>query len=82
MPRFVIDLGDVKMTKKDQLALNDALKKTALSHISSAQFKKPFAVRFPQEWLGLILRRDIRDIARIEKRIGKRLSETADGKSR
>jgi hypothetical protein len=58
MPRFVIDLGDVEMSKSDEMALGADLQKTALGYLAGIKFQEPFVVRFPWDWLGLIARRD------------------------
>jgi hypothetical protein len=69
MPRFVIDLGDIEMSKADELALSGDLQKTALSYVAGIRFQEPFVVQFPWEWLGFILRRDIDALRVGEKEI-------------
>lgn len=67
MPRFVIDLGDIDMSKEAQDKLNHDLQKVALGHIAGLRFEKPFVIRFPPEWLGFILRRDFDSLFGAEK---------------
>lgn len=82
MPRFVIDLGDIEMSPEAQAGLNGDLQKVALSHVAGLKFEKPFAVRFPWEWLGLILRRDFDGLLRAEKEIVAGIGEVRVGRSR
>jgi hypothetical protein len=70
MPRFVIDLGDIEMSPEAQASLNGDLQKVALGHLAGLRYEKPFAIRFPRDWLGLILRRDFEHIFGIEKELG------------
>ncbi len=71
MPRFVIDLGDVEMSKADELALGADLQKTALGYVAGLRFQEPFVVRFPWEWLGIILRRDFEGLKVGEQALNK-----------
>lgn len=75
MPRFVIDLGDIDMSKSDELALSGDLQKVALTHISRIKFQEPFVVRFPWEWLGFILRRDFEALKIGEKELNRSLGK-------
>jgi hypothetical protein len=74
MPRFVIDLGDIEMSAEAQSSLNSDLQKVALTHLSGLRYDRPFAIRFPHEWLGLILRADFDRILNVEKDLGQVLS--------
>lgn len=69
MPRFVIDLGDIDMPPEDVLALNGELQKTALAHLAGLRFERPMAIRFPWEWLGIVLRPDFDTIGKAEAEI-------------
>lgn len=55
MPRFVIDLGDLDMSKADQDALAGDLQKLALGRVADLRFEKPIGIYFPRDWWGLIL---------------------------
>ena len=81
MARFVIDLGDIEMSKKAQYALNQDLQKTALGHVAQIDIKQPFALRFP-EWLGLILRRDFDTLVKAENLVGEQLANIPLGFSK
>lgn len=69
MTRFVIDLGDVALSKEAVAALNADLQKVALSHMAGLPHDAPMALRFPRDWLGLIMRRDFESILEGQKQI-------------
>ena len=81
MPRFVIDLGDIDMSPQDVQALNGDLQKTALGYLSRIKFERPIVLRFPWEWLGIILRRDFEHAFRAEEEIVAGLGDVRVGKS-
>ena len=81
MPRFVIDLGDIDMSPQDVQALNGDLQKTALSHLSGLKFERPIAIRFPWEWLGIILRRDFEHLLKAEEDIVAGVGDVRVGRS-
>jgi hypothetical protein len=74
MARFVIDLGDVKLSREAEQELASELQRVALGQVASAGagriVDQPYAIRFPQEWLGLILRDRFEDVLQIEKQFG------------
>ncbi|WP_137703043.1 hypothetical protein [Marimonas lutisalis] len=74
MARFVIDLGDVELSREAEMELSAELQKVALGHVAASGagriVEQPFAIRFPHEWLGLILRHKIDDIIQVEKQLG------------
>lgn len=73
MTRFVIDLGDVKLSREAQQELTAELQSVALGKVAAdgagSIVDKPFAIRFPIEWQGLILRDQLEDILKVEKQI-------------
>lgn len=70
MARFVIDLGDMEMSKEAQAEMNDALQKTALSYIAGLRFEKPIAVKFPGPIIwGIIIRPDFDTLRGAEKQL-------------
>ncbi|MCG3266808.1 hypothetical protein [Yoonia sp. I 8.24] len=73
MARFAIDLGEMPMSKEDQLQLQNELQSVALKHVARLGYDKPFAVKFPREWWGIILHPDLDRLGDIEAEIGKRL---------
>lgn len=82
MPRFVIDLGDIEMSSDQVQALNGDLQKTALAHVSGLKFDSPFAIRFPWEWLGLIMRRDFERLGKFEAEIVAGIGDVRGGRIR
>ena len=81
MPRFVIDLGDIDMSPEDVQALNGDLQKTALGYLSGLKFERPVAIRFPWEWQGIVLRRDVDDVFKAEEEIVAGLGDVRVGRS-
>ncbi len=70
MARFVVDLGDIKMSKEAQAELNDALQRTALKHIAGMRFEDPLAVKFPGPIIwGIIIRPDFDRVFQAEKQL-------------
>lgn len=59
MTRFVVDLGDLDLPEDTRMSIAQDLQKTALAHIARIKFKDPFAIKFPKDWWGLIVRPDI-----------------------
>lgn len=74
MARFVIDTGDVEMSRDDQMELQTELQQVSLAHIARLGYDKPFAVKFPREWWGIILHPELDRIPGLEKEIGDRLN--------
>ena len=73
MARFAVDLGDLPISKEDQLELQTEIQALTLKHVARVGFDKPFAVKFPREWWGIILRPDFDGLPDIEADLGKRL---------
>lgn len=70
MPRFVIDLGDIKMSDKATEALNEDLQKTALAHVAGMRIKTPVAIKFPRPFpWGIIVRPDFDGVLTAEKQL-------------
>ncbi len=79
MPRFVVDLGDIPMSKSEEIALSDEIQRVAMAHVARLRFDQPIAVRFPWEWLGIILRKDIAVLLDAEKALNKTLDQLPGG---
>ncbi|WP_089993307.1 hypothetical protein [Cognatiyoonia koreensis] len=73
MPRFVIDTGDIDMSKEDVMLLQSDLQSTTLGHIAKLGYEKPWVTKFPRHWYGIILHPDLQGIPGLEEDIGKRL---------
>ncbi len=74
MARFVIDTGDIDMSKEDVMEMQSDLQKVTLGYIAKLGYEKPFVTRFPREWYGIFLRGGLDDIAGIEQQIGKQIA--------
>jgi hypothetical protein len=77
MTRFVVDLGDIALSKDAQAALSADIQKVALSHIANLHVEKPFVLRFPRDWWGFILRQDFEALLEGEKALGRGILQTA-----
>ncbi len=77
MTRFVIDLGDVPLSKEASAALNADLQKVALTHIAGLQLDKPWVVRFPRDWWGFILRKDFEAMLEGQKALERGILQSA-----
>lgn len=71
MPRFVIDTGDIDMSKEDVMHLQADLQSTTLGHVAKLGFEKPWVTKFPRHWYGIILHPDLDGIPGLEDSIGK-----------
>lgn len=70
MTRFVVDLGDIALTKDAQAAISADMQKVALAHIAGLNVPKPIAIHFPRDWWGFILRQDFEGLLKGEKELG------------
>ncbi len=76
MTRFVIDLGDIEMSDRDQEKLNSDLQQVALSYVSGLRIDKPLAVKFPYPFpWGIIIGPDFARVLEVEKVLGKALGK-------
>ncbi len=73
MARFVIDTGDVEMDKASETNLNSQIQRLVLGHIAETGFEKPWVVKFPREWYGIILHPELDPIFDREAQIGRGL---------
>lgn len=71
MARFVVDLGDIEMTEKQEAALAGAIQKVALAHVAEVGAEKPFLSYFPREWYGYILRHQLDGLLDAHKELGR-----------
>lgn len=55
MTRFVVDLGDIKLSRDMQATISEDIQKTVLGHVARLKLDKPFVTKFPKEWWGLIM---------------------------
>lgn len=77
MTRFVVDLGDIALSKDAQAAISADMQKVALSHIANLHPERPHVIRFPRDWWGFILRQDFEALLEGEKALGRGLLQSA-----
>ncbi len=77
MTRFVVDLGDIELSKDAQAAISADMQKVALAHISGMSAEKPYVIRFPRDWWGFILRQDFEAMLEGEKALGRGILQSA-----
>ncbi len=75
MTRFVVDLGDIALSKEAKFAINADIQKAAMAHIAMMHPEKPMAVFFPRDWLGFILRTEFEALDAAHKAIGVNLPQ-------
>lgn len=73
MARFVVDLGDIELSKEAEAQMANEFQTTALSYVAKADFRRPLAVKFPIDWIGIIIRPDFKELEMGEALIGKNL---------
>ena len=77
MTRFVVDLGDIALSKEAQAAISADMQKVALSHIANLHAEKPYAIRFPRDWWGFILRQDFEGLLEGQKALERGILQSA-----
>lgn len=73
MARFVVDLGDFDIDRESQEALADEIQRTVLSYVAELRIEKPFVIKFPIPFPGIILGPDFDSVLGLEKQFGERL---------
>lgn len=73
MARFVVDLGDIEMGREAQQALADDIQKVVMARVAEIRIDKPFAIKFPIPFPGIILGPEFDRVLELEKQIGERL---------
>ncbi|PLP58677.1 hypothetical protein CYK37_13455 [Mesorhizobium loti] len=68
--RFVVDLSGVKLAKGMDEKIARNIQHAVLAGLAETQTQPEVVLRFPKEWLGLILHLDQRQIPALEKEIG------------
>ena len=71
MTRFVVDLGDIALSKETQSAIAGDLQKVVLGHIAGMRYEQPFITKFPREWWGLVARLNFDHLLDAEKQLGR-----------
>ena len=71
MTRFVVDLGDVALSKEAHSAIAGDIQKLVLGHLAGLRFEQPFITKFPRDWYGLIARLTFDGILEGEKLVNR-----------
>jgi hypothetical protein len=71
--RFVVDLSGVKLSKEMSRNLEANIQQAVLKSISDLRIQPDIALRFPKEWLGIILNPDFGRLSEIEAEIGQQM---------
>ncbi len=69
MTRFVVDLGDLALSKEVTATIESDIQKLVLGHIAGLRIDKPILSKFPKEWIGLIARYNIEHLLDGEKQL-------------
>ena len=76
MTRFVVDLGDIALSKDQQAAINADMQKVALTHMAGHMPADPHVFLFPRDWWGFILRQDFERLLDGEKSLQRGILQT------
>ncbi|MBR0671738.1 hypothetical protein [Neoroseomonas soli] len=73
--RFVVDLGDVRISEAAAKEMGDGIQRVVLDVLSRYREDsgRTYGIRFPREWIGLILREhleSLKQLEEIEKQVG------------
>lgn len=51
--RFVVDLGNVEISERQQQEIEVAIQQAALGAVAKLDYRGDLIARFPREWLGI-----------------------------
>lgn len=71
MTRFVVDLGDLEISKATEAQISQNIQKTVLASLADLKLDNPFVIGFPYPWPGFIWRRDFDQFKVAEKELSK-----------
>lgn len=71
MTRFVVDLGDIALSKETQAAISGDMQKLVLGHLAGMRYDQPFVTKFPRDWWGLVARHDFDMLFDAEKQLNR-----------
>jgi hypothetical protein len=71
--RFVVDLSGVKLSKEAGKLIEDRIQKTVLESIAELRQPGDLHLRFPREWIGLILHQDFNKLNELDRQIEKQI---------
>lgn len=72
MARFVVDLGDIDMDREVQDQLSADIQRVVLSRLAGMPIEKPFVIKFPIPFPGIIIAPDFDRVFDFEKQFGER----------
>jgi hypothetical protein len=67
--RFVVDLTGVKLTKDQSKQIEANIQKAVIGSLADLRLESDFRLRFPHEWVGLIINPDFGPLADLDKKI-------------
>ena len=56
MTRFVVDLGDLALSKEVTATIESDIQKLVLGHLAGMRIDKPILSKIPRDWRGLSAR--------------------------
>jgi hypothetical protein len=68
--RFVVDLSGVKLSKETSRLIEDRIQKSVLETIAELREPGDLALRFPREWIGILLHPDFGKLDELDQKIG------------
>lgn len=66
--RFVVDLGDVQVSEAAAKRIGDGIQRLVLAELADQRDDrgKAYGIRFPREWIGLIIRERLEGLDQLE----------------
>ncbi len=71
--RFVVDMSGVKLSKEQVREIEADIQKSVLKSVADIRFDFDIRLRFPKEWIGIILNPEVGALSDLEKMVGERL---------
>lgn len=72
--RFVVDLSSVKLPKDTEQRLQAAIQRSVLEVIAGLPHQGDLHIRFPREWIGIVLSPQIDALEGLDKQIGRQIN--------
>lgn len=71
--RYVVDLSGVKLPKETSRLIQSRIQASVLDVLAGLPHESDLHLRFPREWLGIILSQELASLPGLDKQIGKQL---------
>ena len=71
--RYVVDLSGVKLPKETSRLIQSRIQASVLDVLAGLPHENDLHLRFPREWLGIILSQELANLPGLDKQIGKQL---------